>query len=74
MRKTLFLEFLNLTQIDGLGLSQVFISYEELLKYRAGAFDIAARIENIPDSGTRDMVTHMVALNPRERLRASESQ
>ncbi len=56
-----------------LSLMQVLFSYEELLNYfRTAKKDdkILERIALIPDSGTRDMVTHMIAINPRDRLRA----
>jgi hypothetical protein len=51
----------------------VFLSYQDLLEYARGQFDLTARIERIPDKGTRELVADMLNVDPKKRRTAGKS-
>ncbi|XP_020578305.1 probable serine/threonine-protein kinase vps15 isoform X2 [Phalaenopsis equestris] len=47
---------------------QPLFELSQLLAYRRGQYDPSLYLEKIPDVGIREMILHMIQLNPEERL------
>eukprot|EP00298_Acanthocystis_sp_HF-20_P014140 c20652_g1_i1.p1 GENE.c20652_g1_i1~~c20652_g1_i1.p1 ORF type:complete len:1457 (+),score=612.94 c20652_g1_i1:607-4371(+) len=47
---------------------EVVFTYQELLAYAKGNFDVNQRLSNIQDQSIREMVLHMLNVNPKLRL------